>query len=40
MCPPDTHRQFLARFTETGQGIGFAVLGGAFSEGIDLPVGD
>lgn len=30
-------QQFLARFTETGQGIGFAVLGGAFAEGIDLP---
>jgi len=28
---------FLARFTEQGQGIGFAVLGGAFGEGIDLP---
>jgi len=28
---------FLARFTENGQGIGFAVLGGAFGEGIDLP---
>jgi DNA excision repair protein ERCC-2 len=28
---------FLARFTETGRGIGFAVLGGAFGEGIDLP---
>lgn len=28
---------FLARFTEDGRGIGFAVLGGAFSEGIDLP---
>lgn len=28
---------FLARFTEQGQGIGFAVLGGAFSEGVDLP---
>ncbi|GAA0766415.1 ATP-dependent DNA helicase [Ideonella azotifigens] len=28
---------FLARFTEAGQGIGFAVLGGSFSEGIDLP---
>ena len=28
---------FLARFTEGGEGIGFAVLGGAFSEGIDLP---
>ncbi|GKS76090.1 ATP-dependent DNA helicase [Acidovorax sp. SUPP950] len=30
-------REFLARFTEGGEGIGFAVLGGAFSEGIDLP---
>jgi DNA excision repair protein ERCC-2 len=29
--------QFLARFTLTGQGIGFAVLGGSFAEGIDLP---
>ena len=28
---------FIARFTEHGQGIGFAVLGGAFGEGIDLP---
>jgi DNA excision repair protein ERCC-2 len=28
---------FLARFTPTGVGIGFAVLGGAFAEGIDLP---
>jgi len=28
---------FLARFTELGQGIGFAVLGGVFSEGVDLP---
>ena len=28
---------FLNRFTETGQGIGFAVLGGAFAEGVDLP---
>lgn len=28
---------FLARFHEHGQGIGFAVLGGAFGEGIDLP---
>ena len=30
-------RQFLDRFTPTSQGIGFAVLGGAFAEGIDLP---
>jgi DNA excision repair protein ERCC-2 len=28
---------FLARFEPGGQGIGFAVLGGAFAEGIDLP---
>src|SRR5699024_4827970 len=28
---------FLERFREGGEGIGFAVLGGAFSEGIDLP---
>ncbi|WP_185878816.1 ATP-dependent DNA helicase [Variovorax sp. MHTC-1] len=28
---------FLARFAPGGQGIGFAVLGGAFGEGIDLP---
>jgi DNA excision repair protein ERCC-2 len=34
-----TERQreaFLERFTQDSQGIGFAVLGGAFSEGIDL----
>jgi DNA excision repair protein ERCC-2 len=29
--------EFLARFAEDGCGIGFAVLGGAFGEGIDLP---
>ncbi|WP_428385281.1 ATP-dependent DNA helicase [Nevskia ramosa] len=28
---------FLERFSATDQGIGFAVLGGVFSEGIDLP---
>ncbi len=28
---------FLARFTEGGRGISFAVLGGSFAEGIDLP---
>lgn len=28
---------FLARFVPDGQGIGFAVLGGAFGEGVDLP---
>ncbi|UVJ46254.1 hypothetical protein NVV94_12360 [Pseudomonas sp. LS1212] len=30
-------REFLARFTPDSQGVGFAVLGGAFGEGIDLP---
>lgn len=30
-------RDFLETFTEDGQGIGFAVLGGSFGEGIDLP---
>lgn len=30
-------RDFLDRFTLEGRGIGFAVLGGAFGEGIDLP---
>ena len=29
--------RFLARFTPTSRGIGFAVLGGAFAEGVDLP---
>ena len=28
---------FLERFQTAGRGIGFAVLGGAFGEGIDLP---
>lgn len=28
---------FLQRFAEGGQGVGLAVLGGAFSEGVDLP---
>ena len=28
---------FLARFVVDGRGVGFAVLGGAFAEGIDLP---
>ena len=28
---------FIERFQADGQGIGFAVLGGAFGEGIDLP---
>jgi DNA excision repair protein ERCC-2 len=30
-------RGFLERFTPVSRGIGFAVLGGAFAEGIDLP---
>ncbi|MGQ3051227.1 MAG: ATP-dependent DNA helicase [Roseateles sp.] len=30
-------RAFLERFVEGGRGIGFAVLGGAFAEGVDLP---
>jgi DNA excision repair protein ERCC-2 len=29
--------EFLERFRTDGQGLGFAVLGGAFGEGIDLP---
>lgn len=29
--------RFLARFAPDGKGIGFAVLGGPFAEGIDLP---
>ncbi|GAB3465720.1 helicase C-terminal domain-containing protein [Massilia terrae] len=33
----DERAAFLERFTEDGRGIGFAVLGGAFGEGIDLP---
>jgi Rad3-related DNA helicase len=28
---------FLAQFRPQGQGIGFAVLGGVFAEGVDLP---
>lgn len=28
---------FLQRFTASSEGIGFAVLGGAFAEGVDLP---
>jgi Rad3-related DNA helicase len=36
MSETDRER-FLQRFTPEGRGIGFAVLGGAFGEGIDLP---
>jgi Rad3-related DNA helicase len=35
--PEAQREEFLARFTPGGEGIGFAVLGGAFAEGIDLP---
>lgn len=35
---PELDRQaFLDRFVEDGAGIGFAVLGGAFAEAVDLP---
>jgi DNA excision repair protein ERCC-2 len=30
-------RTFLGRFQPQGRGIGFAVLGGVFAEGVDLP---
>jgi DNA excision repair protein ERCC-2 len=33
----DARHAFLARFQPQGQGIGFAVLGGVFAEGVDLP---
>jgi Rad3-related DNA helicase len=36
MSAPD-RSAFLARFVEGGRGVGFAVLGGSFGEGIDLP---
>jgi Rad3-related DNA helicase len=32
-----SRRAFLQRFGPDGQGIAFAVLGGAFAEGVDLP---
>jgi len=35
--PEAQREEFLARFAPGGEGIGFAVLGGAFAEGIDLP---
>ena len=35
---PEADRSvFLSRFQQAGQGVGFAVLGGAFGEAIDLP---
>ena len=33
----EARQDFLARFTPAGRGIGFAVLGGVFAEGVDLP---
>ena len=33
----DARQAFLARFVPQGRGIGFAVLGGVFAEGVDLP---
>ena len=33
----DARADFLARFRPDGQGVGFAVLGGVFAEGVDLP---
>ncbi|GHC15984.1 ATP-dependent DNA helicase [Aidingimonas halophila] len=36
-CMDERAREaFLARFTPGGKGVGFAVLGGAFAEGVDL----
>ncbi|HYF20314.1 MAG TPA: ATP-dependent DNA helicase [Ramlibacter sp.] len=35
--PEAERRAFLERFEPGGAGIGFAVLGGSFGEGIDLP---
>jgi DNA excision repair protein ERCC-2 len=34
---PAAREAFLERFQAGGQGVGFAVLGGAFAEGVDLP---
>ncbi|MBS0419320.1 MAG: ATP-dependent DNA helicase [Proteobacteria bacterium] len=36
MSEPD-REAFLSRFVPEGAGVGFAVLGGAFAEGVDLP---
>jgi DNA excision repair protein ERCC-2 len=33
----DARADFLARFKPDGRGVGFAVLGGVFAEGVDLP---
>lgn len=34
---PAARAEFLSRFDVSGSGVGFAVLGGVFGEGIDLP---
>ncbi len=34
---PAARAEFLERFRADGQGVGFAVLGGLFAEGVDLP---
>ena len=34
---PAARTAFLAQFEPGGQGVGFAVLGGIFAEGVDLP---
>jgi Rad3-related DNA helicase len=33
----DARADFLAQFRPAGRGVGFAVLGGVFAEGVDLP---
>ena len=35
--PPEARQAFLQRFEPGGRGVGFAVLGGVFAEGVDLP---
>ena len=35
--PVEARSGFLAQFRPQGRGIGFAVLGGVFAEGVDLP---
>ena len=35
--PAPERERFLARFTPESRGVGFAVLGGSFAEGVDLP---
>ena len=35
--PAEARQAFLRRFEPGGRGVGFAVLGGVFAEGVDLP---